>query len=332
MKKRVKKKLLSIVYILGYYLGVDVLFYWLNRDKQRVLVYHNIIPDELWMDALFLVTGIRESVFRKQIALISKRLRLSTILDEPCSAMFTFDDGYRCANITSRILEDYATAGLFFMPVENIGSKQPLWIDKIMLWFSLVPENRYEIGGIPYLLTSNENREIAYSNYCNRMYEGHPYVPSLWIDELNRLYPFQSLYEMVPTALYSLRFMGLSKDEILVLQKRGHKFGGHSVSHDILSLLDDKELKNDFRQTSILLSQHIINEPIYAYPYGHPRDVTSVVIKVCENSIYHYAFMNEHVEFPTSYTRSRLNLGNGYNKYELDAKLSGFHQFLKKLV
>lgn len=327
-----KRKMLSVFYFLCFYLGLDALFYWINRHKQRVLVYHNVVPDRMWEDALHLVTGIRESLFRKHVALISKRLRLSTQLDEPGTVMFTFDDGYRCAKVAAGILEEYATTGLFFIPVDNIGSKRPLWIDKIMLWFSYVPDNTYEIGEICYLLTSKERREVEYANFCNRMYKEYLYDPLLWLDELNNHYPFQVLYDNVPTELYSLRFMGLPMEEISVLKERGHKFGGHSSRHDILSLLDSDELKEDFDRSSNLVIQNMINSLNYAYPFGHLRDVSPGVIKECEKSVYNNAFMNEHVKSPTPYTRSRLNLGNSFNQYELEARLSGLHQFLKNIL
>lgn len=327
-----RKRFLSMFYALSYYLGIIAFFYWINRKKQRVLVYHNVIPDQLWDDTFHLVTSIRESTFREHLALISKRFRFSGRLDERGTVMFTFDDGYRCARIAAGILEEYSTTGLFFMPVDNIGSERPLWIDKIMLWFSYVPDDVYEIGGTRYSLTSREERAIGYTNYCNRMYEEYRlYTPLLWLEELDTFYPFRFLCGNIPMELYSLRFTGLSVGEISMLKERGHKFGGHSSHHDILSLLDRDELRDDFIRSSDLVTRDVVNTAIYAYPFGHFRDVSPEVIAECEKSMYTHAFMNEDVKSPTPYTRPRLNLGNSFNRYELEARLSGYHQFLKNI-
>ena len=42
-----RKVAMRIVVVLGYWLGIDRLFYFLNRQAKRIIVFHNVLPDEI---------------------------------------------------------------------------------------------------------------------------------------------------------------------------------------------------------------------------------------------------------------------------------------------
>ena len=74
-----KDKVTYLIAWLGYYLGIDALFYFLNRKCKRVLTFHNVFPDELCRrdDG----GGMSESVsaFKRTIAEIGRRYRFSAV-------------------------------------------------------------------------------------------------------------------------------------------------------------------------------------------------------------------------------------------------------------
>ena len=109
----------------------------------------------------------------------------------------------------------------------------------------------------------------------------------------------------------------------------GHKIGAHSISHDILSLLCINDLQNDFKKCSSQIGC-IYNTKVYAYPYGHRKDVNRVVTNICSKE-FDAAVMNEYSYDSTNHTLSRINISFYKNYYEIEAHLSGLVIFIKQV-
>lgn len=321
-----RKKFLSIFYALSYYLGIIAVFYWINRKKQRILVFHHIIPDE-YVNTSFeqKIVCTSHSRFEWIMDIINKRLKVTTELGQPGSVVITFDDGYRAALIADEVLAKRANKAYFFMPISNVGSFEPLWIDRIMAWFAYVPEGEYTIANRKVRIGDSLSRQLAFSSLIDTLYE--KYDKDSTIEMLGAAYPYEAL--PIDPAYFDLRFKGLTEEELLVLKQKGHKIGGHSVRHDILSMLDGRELRSDFKACSERVGS-LYNTDLYAYPYGHKRDVTPRVIKECTQSTFAFAVMNEYNAEASEYSLSRMNIGHYHSRFEIEASLSGFTQWLKK--
>ena len=206
-----KRKILTLIYFISYYLGITHLFYWINRKEQRVLVYHHIIDDS-HINGTFeqKLVCTPKSLFEKQIQIVNKRFKVTTILGEPNSAILTFDDGYRCALIAETVLSKYDNLAYIFMPVNNVDSKMPLWIDMIMAWFSYVPEGEYFLNNKKLVFTDNISRRMAFSDTIDYLYTN--YDKCQLLDELNIIYPFKTLN--IDKNYYTYRFQGLTIEEI----------------------------------------------------------------------------------------------------------------------
>ena len=172
-------------------------------------------------------------------------------------------------------------------------------------------------------------RRSAFSEIIDGLYAPGAYNPDLLVATLETLYPFSDLD--IPDSYKALRFSGLRTDEIASMTAVGHKIGGHSVRHDILSLLKPNELKADFNQCSSKVGE-IFNCDVYAYPFGHYRDVSENCMTECERSGFKYAVMNEWVDGHNDYKLSRINISGYTSRYEVEAALSGFTQWLKNKI
>ena len=146
---------------------------------------------------------------------------------------------------------------------------------------------------------------------------------------LEDIYPFRDL--PIDKAYFALRFKGLTSEEILELKRKGHKIGGHSVRHDILSMLDEWELREDFKECSEYM-ERLFNTNLYAYPFGHRRDVTPGVMKECSQSVFTLAVMNEYNSEASDFALSRMNISHYNSRLEIEASLSGFTQWLKNVL
>lgn len=322
-----KIKIRKFIYVCCYYLGIIHLFYFINRKKQRILVFHHIIPDKY-------LTGNFEqdivctsySKFAWIMSIVNKRFKVTTNLSEPNSAVITFDDGYRTALVANEVLEKWNNKAYFFIPLTNVGAG-PLWIDQLMAWFAYVPKGVYRIGNFQVTLSDNNSRHTAFDSAINSLYENYDKVTL--IELLDKQYPYKKL--SIDKDYFELRFKGLREEEINSLKNSGHIFGGHSINHDVLSLLDAKSLYKDFEECSQQVGI-LFNTSLYAYPYGHKRDVTQNVIQACRMSSFTHAVINEHNSKATNYSLSRLNISHYNSRYEIEASLSGLIQAIKTLL
>lgn len=320
------RKVRSFIYGLCYYLGILSLFYRINRKKQRILVFHHIIPDE-YMNNSFeqAIVCTSRSRFDWMMSIVNMRFEVTTELGRPGSVIITFDDGYRAALIADEVLAKRANKAYIFMPISNVGSSVPLWIDRIMAWFAYVPEGEYTIADRKVRIGDSLSRQLVFSSLIDTLYE--KYDKDSIIEMLGVTYPYEAL--PIDPAYFDLRFKGLTEEELLVLKQKGHKIGGHSVRHDILSMLNERELRLDFKACSERVG-HLYNTDLFAYPYGHKRDVTPRVIKECAQSAFAFAVMNEYNAEASEYSLSRMNISHYHSRFEIEASLSGFTQWLKK--
>src|SRR5262245_50086968 len=89
-----RPKLISILYILCGAIGITRLFSVFGTG--RIVTYHNVLPDEIFDDALHLGVSHRMSEFKAQVDLIRSRLKVTTdFMGSPGTCVITFDDGYK---------------------------------------------------------------------------------------------------------------------------------------------------------------------------------------------------------------------------------------------
>ena len=81
--------------MVGYWSGLDALFYWLNRRAKRTLTFHNVLPDDMMKRGAAEGITISLSEFKKTIGWIGERFPFSVDIDDPKTATITFDDGYK---------------------------------------------------------------------------------------------------------------------------------------------------------------------------------------------------------------------------------------------
>lgn len=323
-----KKKLLQILYFVCYYLGVIHFFYFLNRRKQCVLVFHHIIPDKYLNNSFEQgIVCTSQSQFRFILTIINKRYEITTEIGKPHTAVITFDDGYRAALIAKDELDKFNNKAIFFLPLSIVG-EGPLWIDYIMGWIAYIPDGSYSINDKIYYLNTIESRQKAFSEIIDSLYQPGDYNYQRLINQLEGITAFSGL--PISKSYGEIRFKGLANVELENLKKEGHMIGGHSTNHDILSCLSVKDLITDFEDCSKEIG-NLYNSYLYAYPFGHERDVSDECINICTHSGFKRALMNEYVNNSSPYKMSRLNVSKFDSRYEIEAKLSGLTQFLKNV-
>lgn len=320
-----KQKIISIAYFMLRWMGVFSLFYFFNRHKQRVITYHNVIPDELFDNTVHLGVSHAQSVFENQIYLIKKRFSNKNIL-------ITFDDGYlNQFSIASKILEKAGLSGLFFISFQLIEQQKTLTIDLVTQWVSYVPIGKYQIFDTELMVTADARFQAASILYAKLLSDYR-----LWYQiesELNNAYPFEKL--IIDHQLKALRFQAMAKEDLLELVSNGHSVASHGWSHLPLAILLSEDQRKDFALCKKYAEKYC-NSNLYSYPYGGRAEAAPITLQLCQEFGFNAAYMNiDSIAWPTQsihFQLPRVSLPNCDNPYILDAKLSGFEFFCKKML
>ena len=324
----------ELVYAALYFSGAVRLAYRLNRDRQIVVTYHNVLPDRMLDDGLHAMEAHAASVFARQLALITRRFPVTTELGKPGSCVITFDDGYRNNfEIARPLLAHHDALAYFFVPLSIAETGDTLWVDKFRLWLGAAPWGRYEILGTAIELGDTASRHRAAGTLW-RLIEADYRNHRLILDAMNRAHAFDAL--PIDAELRRLRYGGMTREELRTMARSGHRIGAHSQRHDILSRLSDAELDRDFAACARQLGK-LYTTPVYAYPFGGVEHLDDRVVEGCARAGFSAAFiylpsLDGTGMQPGSFTITRMTLPNTANRFVIEAKLSGAEEILKGAI
>ncbi len=314
----------------SYRLGINRLFYNINPQRQIILTYHNIIPDELFDDSLHLGVSHTLSVFDAQIEHIKKHFTFTTEPGVPNSCIITFDDGFmNNYEIALPILQKHNIKAIFFIPLKSLLENETLWIDKLLMWLSYAPSDCYDLPFFRLCFDDQESRRACFGALMKQLWEDYTKKEKL-LEYLEKEIDFNSL--PIDERLYRLRFTPMRIEHIERLKELGHKVGCHSYSHENLSLMDTKALNEEISSSEKYIGS-IFNTDIYSYPFGGPEEVSADIIETIEKSAFSYGVAN--INHKTSsilfgrYALPRLTLPNSSDPAMLDAALSGLEHFVR---
>ena len=102
-----KQKMVRIIAVLCYYLGLDALFYWLNKDAKRIITFHNVMPESILPQGKRIGLTDTEETFRQKVRLMKSRFKIGNDLSDARQLTITFDDGYlNQSEVAGRILKE----------------------------------------------------------------------------------------------------------------------------------------------------------------------------------------------------------------------------------
>jgi peptidoglycan/xylan/chitin deacetylase (PgdA/CDA1 family) len=316
--------------VAAFHSGIDSLFYHLNRRRQIVLAYHNVVPDTLYDNSLHLGVSHSAGVFERHLQIINQRWPAS---EKPDACLITLDDGY--ANqyeIGAALLERHGRRGVFFVTLGLVLNGVPLWADRLLMWFSYVPCGRYQVLDQRLEIGDAASRADCWRVIWDQILDNYSCLERL-VQSMDAAFPFAKL--PIDARLKALRFEGMTLEQIGHLKRKGHRIACHSSEHDVLSRLPAAALERDFARCESGMDR-VFNCDFYCYPFGGPIEVTEREQAACRRSKFRRAFMNVDSvpsgQTTDEYALPRLNLPNTTNRYVIEAKLSGFERALKHLL
>ncbi len=227
--------------------GVTILMYHKVLPQHLALRYplHNLVIDTQtfdrqmrWLANHFEVLPVSHALER-----LNKDVTESSRTKRPFACV-TFDDGYLDNFIyAAPILQSHKLRATFFVATDFV-SGTPFWFD--------LASNAWQCDSAKAL------RQAAAAVPENRHRFGEIKTLDGWISTLKRI-PSESR-EAVVARIDSFDknadeiFGAMTSDQVGELSRRGHEIGAHSVTHRILTQLDDATLRMELEQSRSALS------------------------------------------------------------------------------
>lgn len=290
-------------------------FYYRMCDPVVILAYHRVLDiDEGFAFDHELVSASLEQ-FDDQVKYASENFSVITFreLSEIESGrkppvkkplIITFDDGFDDNYINAfRILKKYSVPAVFFVSTGYVNSTKTFWYDRL---YFIVKQ------------LDNEARQRIIQKYFKNITLSSDCDIALEVVETSKLLTNDqrvALLEEVDVLALELGIESSSKDsrpltwqQIREMSDYGCEIGSHTVSHPIMSSLNDQELGYELSHSYEEIHRNLGVSPIsIAYPVGREFAYNKKVIKKVKECGYLYGISYE----------SGANRLHQKNKYEL---------------
>lgn len=316
----------GIVAWLAYWLGLIELFYWLNRRAKRILTFHNVLPDELFIKGIANGVSNRLSDFEKIIDECSRRFRVSTDILDANTITITFDDGYKNQYTTAfKSLRVRGIPAYIFVSGECLAGRS-LCVDLLTHWISGVPQGRY-VCKAPLareIEINDKNRSRIWSKILWPAFlaDADNFGKNV-IDACDGAYSIERILAELPCKYREERLTGVTREQCCEMRKVGWKVGWHTKSHYPLKYLDSERLKRE------LDAPEEFRDTCFSYPYGNSAEVGDFAIEIVRSYGYPCAVSNTNIEAANKslYFLPRMSLPVG--RHRLHFRLSGLEYFIK---
>lgn len=326
----------KLIATLCFYLQLHRLAYFLNRNRKRVITFHNVLTDDVFDNNIANGVSCSFSQFKAIIEEISKYFPFSLDLDDAKTATITFDDGYQNQVVVAApyLLSKGIPAYLFVSGqlLQQDGvceekGRNVLVIDLLLHWVAYAPNGSYECelnGKYVCIELSDCNRYQIWGSIVWPAYvECTSSKGENILNALDSVYPILSILSALSRKYVEQRLSGIRKEQLQRLVDNGWEIGWHTYSHFPLSKLPYeekcKELKPDVDIKSKVLS----------YPYGGICEVDSECLTIAKQIGYTAAVSNINIPSSLSEKWFRARISVSSNKMMLHFELSGLKYLIK---
>lgn len=271
----------------------------LQRDLP-ILAYHRVLdiePEDRFPFDPELVSAT-PAVFRRQMEYVARHFDPITFADllaaldgaRPLPArplIVTFDDGYR-DNYTEAfpILRQIGVPATFFVCTGSIGGDEPFWYDRIAYALFRAREGELVLPG--------SGRRFQLGDLSSRRAAAWEMVEVLKsMSDRERLRSLEQLGRRLDLEVRrDDRPLGdpMSWAQVCEMSAAGMEVASHSVTHPVLSQLDDSALQYELvesrRQLEAVLGSSV---PVLSYPFGSPSDYDARVMAATRDAGYRLA-------------------------------------------
>jgi peptidoglycan/xylan/chitin deacetylase (PgdA/CDA1 family) len=209
--------------------------------------------------------------------------------------ILTFDDGYwDNFEIVLPILKKYDLPAVFFVCTGYIEKGEMFWFEKVVYQIKKMKAGKLTLNSGKFELDVNQDNRAAALTRLN-----------LYLKNIPQRQRLQALKEMdmqvnleIPDREH-LMVRPLKWEDITIMKAAVHEIGSHTVSHPVLSKMDEDDIKLELSESKRSLEENIGEEVIsISYPSGDQNAYDERVIKLTEWSGYRFGICYWHGQEP----------------------------------
>lgn len=315
------------------FLQLHRLAYFLNRNRKRIITFHNVLDDDVFVDDVANGVSTSLSDFKIIIDEIGNRFAFSLDLDDASTVTVTFDDGYnnQAEIAASYLIAKNIPAYLFIsgqLIVDNDKVEtEPLTIDKLLHWVSHVPPGMYDLrfdDKIIPVAINDDNRNIVWGNIIWPLFTKDTAAKGENVfNALNEAYSYTDILKCLSPKYVKQRLTGVTPRQIKRLKDAGWQIGWHTYSHYPVALLAQNERHFE------LTPDPMCDSTVFSYPYGGVKDADAASVEILKSkglrtAVSNISSGNGHLG---NWYRSRMSLSP--DSVLLHFELSGLKYMLK---
>lgn len=275
--------------------GVFAPFRMANRNKTVILTYHRFGEDGAG-------TRTPARLFANQLEYLCRHYNivpLSSIAEcivrnkeiPAYSVAITIDDGYSDAyEIAYPLLKRFGVPATLFVVTDFVDGKGWVWTDKLrfLALQTAIKEVELTVGSFKLRLGGIEKKaRLAAAGKINEMLKQMP--NAVKEETISRFAEAFGLHlpDKVPE-----EFGAISWDQAREMGANGVEIGSHTVTHPILTQVDDEQLRREMAESKIRIENELGQEArLFCYPNGN---FDSRVQFAAENAGYLCAVTTRH--------------------------------------
>ena len=234
--------------------------------------------------------------FDDQVRYLSRHFDVISPLDLPDvlksrsgqHVLITFDDGYRDNfEYAYPILKSYGVSGTFFLATGFLDQPKVPWWDEIAWMIRNSSKKSIDLGH--WQAGSLEFDEPDREQVIYRLLKIYKSLPGERSNEYLEFLAEKSGTGRCPKKL--VEDLWMTWDMVREMSREGMHFGGHTVSHPVLSTLDENRQKEEICQSGIRINEELGYFPkVFSYPVGGKMAFTEITEKLVKEAGYQYAF------------------------------------------
>lgn len=271
---------------------------FLQRKRPMILMYHRVLNDPL-------LPGIAPEIFAQQLAYLKANFRVVSVnqliseinegIQEPYSVALTFDDGHQDFYTNAwPLLKEYQLSASLYVTTGFVDNSCWLWPDLLRYILINTRKNTFAIMGLGEMALGPSNILDVWNrlgDYC------------LGLKTVERACFLQDLAQRLDVAIDIqplAPFSPVTWNQLREMQKEGLDIGSHTVTHPILSDLDEEQLIAELTESYQRLADELGEPPTgICYPNGMARDISPLVER-CAKAYYRYGLAAYPCEISSS--------------------------------
>ncbi|TFG91022.1 MAG: hypothetical protein E4H15_06595, partial [Syntrophobacterales bacterium] len=224
------------------------------------------------------------------------------------SLVITFDDGYADNyEIAYPILVKHKVTATIFVTTGHVGTGDPFWFEKVSFYLKTLSSYDLIIESVNFKERIDENNRGMVRDTLLGILKKVPNQVRLdALGELDTL--FRGKLQEAPGHLIGT----LTWDQILEMDRGGIEIGSHTVSHPVLSSMEEREIRLELIESKKMLEEKLGHEIVsVSYPVGGQFDFNPMVERIAFESGYKFglSYINGvNPDFSSPYALKRVHV------------------------